>query len=88
MDYSKRTKIIATISDIAYDEAKIVDLYDVGVNVLRFNFSHAEHEEVAKIIQLVRKLNAAGRTNLSLLLDTKGPEIRTGKVEEKVQVHA
>ena len=71
MDYSKRTKIIASISDIAYDEAKIVGLYNAGVNVLRFNFSHAWQSEVAKIVTLVRELNASGKTNLSMLLDTK-----------------
>ena len=86
MNYSKSTKIIASISDIAYDEERIVGLYNAGVNVLRFNFSHAWQSEVAKIVTLVRELNASGKTNLSLLLDTKGPEIRTGSVEEKIQV--
>jgi pyruvate kinase len=71
MDYAKRTKIIASISDIAYDEERIVGLYNAGVNVLRFNFSHAWQSEVAKIVTLVRELNASGKTNLSLLLDTK-----------------
>lgn len=86
MNYSKRTKIIASISDIAYDEARIVGLYNAWVNVLRFNFSHAWQSEVAKIVTLVRELNASGKTNLSMLLDTKWPEIRTGSVEEKIQV--
>gem|GEM_PF-4195790 len=53
---------------------------------MRFNFSHAWQSEVAKIVTLVRELNASGKTNLSMLLDTKGPEIRTGSVEEKIQV--
>lgn len=86
MNYSKRTKIIATISDIAYDEAKIIGLYNAGVNVLRFNFSHASQSVVSEIIHLVRNLNASGKTNLSMLLDTKWPEIRTGTLEEKIQV--
>jgi pyruvate kinase len=67
----KRTKIISTISDINYSEEKLLSLYNAGTNVLRFNFSHASQDEVAKILKLVEHLNKTGKTKLSTLLDTK-----------------
>jgi len=82
----KRTKIIATISDMSCDEKKMLDIYNAGVNVVRFNFSHAQQSAVVKIVDMVKALNKSRQTNLSLLLDTKGPEIRTGVIEEKIPV--
>ena len=82
----KRTKIISTISDINYSEAKIISLYNAWTNILRFNFSHASHDEVSKILKLVNNLNKSWKTNLSTLLDTKWPEIRTHKLEEKINI--
>jgi pyruvate kinase len=49
------------------------------------NFSHRDYEKMKEVITMVRDLNARGETKLSLLLDNKGPEIRTGKKEQKVQ---
>lgn len=66
---------------------KVTELYDSGVNCLRFNFSHANHEDAARLMKQVKELNASGRTNLSLALDTKGPEIRVGDLAEKIQYH-
>lgn len=79
----KKTKIIATVGPATESSEGLAALFDGGVNVLRFNFSHAKHEGVRAILERVRELNASGRANLSTLLDTKGPEIRTGDVAEK-----
>lgn len=79
----KKTKIIATVGPATESSENLAALFDGGVNILRFNFSHAKHEGVHAIMDRVRELNASGRTNLSTLLDTKGPEIRTGDVAEK-----
>lgn len=79
----KKTKIIATVGPATESEENLAALYDEGVTILRFNFSHAKHEGVRAIMDRVRKLNASGRTQLSTLLDTKGPEIRTGDLAEK-----
>jgi pyruvate kinase len=56
----------------------ILKLYKAGVNVLRFNFSHADYENAAKVGQIVKQFNKENKTKLGLMLDTKGPEIRTG----------
>jgi pyruvate kinase len=58
-------------------------LYDNGVNIVRFNFSHAYYDEAEFRIKNIKALNASGRTKFSMLLDTKGPEIRTGDKAEK-----
>lgn len=80
----KHTKIIATIWPVTESEEQIENLYNAGINVIRFNFSHANHENSKKLADRIKKLNKEWKTNLSLLLDTKGPEIRTGNLEEKI----
>ncbi len=81
MQHFKKTKMIATIWPATWDEDKILALYKAGINVLRFNFSHADYENAAKVGQIVKRLNAEKKTKLGLMLDTKWPEIRTGDYE-------
>lgn len=71
------TKIIATVRD-NYEIEKVIQLNDAGVDVVRINFTHATPETAGELIQQIIELNAQGRTHLSVLLDTKGPDIRTG----------
>lgn len=75
-----KTKIIATITH-KYDEAKLIALFEAGANIVRLNFSHAKQEDTLPLIQMINRLNAEGKTNLGILLDTKGPEVRTGEKE-------
>jgi len=86
MDNLKRTKIIATVSDINCSEEKLIGLYNAWANIIRFNFSHAQHDSVLKILEQIKELNDSWKTNLSTLLDTKWPEIRTWNVQEKIIV--
>lgn len=81
----KKTKIIATVGPVTESEEQLVALYEAGVNIIRFNFSHANYDVARAIMGRIRKLNSEGKTNLSALLDTKGPEIRTGDLDTKVQ---
>ncbi|NCO98137.1 hypothetical protein GW864_03110 [bacterium] len=74
---NKKTKIIATHGPALKGEADLHRLYDAGVNVIRFNFSHAQYDVVREVLKDMRVNNRNGRTALSMLLDTKGPEIRT-----------
>ena len=73
----KKTKIIATVGPSCDDRDMLAKLFDAGANVIRFNFSHADYANAERIKGLIDGLNAENRTNLSTLLDTKGPEIRT-----------
>ena len=84
----KRTKIIATVWPVTESEERLVELYNAWVNIIRFNFSHANYDVTTQIANRVKKLNAEWKTNLSLLLDTKGPEIRTWDVKEKLNFQA
>lgn len=85
MNISKKTKIIATHGPALHGEADMLKLYDNGVNIIRFNFSHAQYDSVREVLKIMRKNNRNGRAALSMLLDTKGPEIRTGDLSEKQQ---
>lgn len=77
----KKTKIVATISDLRCDEAFIRELFECGMNVVRLNTAHQTEEDTLKIINSVRKVS----DKIALLLDTKGPEIRT-RIDETLEV--
>lgn len=79
----KKTKIIATHGPAIKGEKDLLALYDAGVNIIRFNFSHAQYDTVKETLEIMRKNNRNGRAALSMLLDTKGPEIRTGDLSVK-----
>ena len=71
------TKIIATVRD-NYEIEKVIELNKAGVNVVRINFTHATPETAGDLISQIVDLNKQGKLNVSVLLDTKGPDIRTG----------
>lgn len=79
----KKTKIIATHGPAIQWEKDLLALYDAGVNIIRFNFSHAQYDSVREVLKIMRVHNRSGRAALSMLLDTKGPEIRTGDLSGK-----
>lgn len=81
------TKIIATVRD-NYDIQKVIELNDAGVDVVRVNFTHATPESSEELFKQIVDLNKEGRTHLSILLDTKGPDIRTGVRETPLQLKA
>lgn len=77
----KKTKIIATIRD-TYDQKQLIDIYNAWVNVVRFNFPHAQYDTTAPVIKLIHELNSKWLTNLWIMVDTKWPWVRTGVREE------
>lgn len=79
----KRTKIIATVWPATNSEEKLIRAYKAWVNTIRFNFSHANYNDAQVTIDLIKRLNKEWTTNLSLLLDTKWPEIRTWDLDQK-----
>lgn len=80
----KRTKIVATISDKRCDVDFLKSLFDAGMNVVRLNTAHQSHENSLKVINNVRKVSE----RIAILLDTKGPEIRTKASDKEIQVVA
>ena len=79
------TKIIATVKDDCPID-KVIQLYNAWVDVIRINFTHATPESSQKLLEEINKSNKQGYTHLSILLDTKGPDIRTGIRKEPLQV--
>lgn len=73
----KSTKIIATISDKRCDVDFIRELFNEGMNVVRMNSAHLQKEGFDKIIRNVRAVS----TQIAILMDTKGPEVRTTAIE-------
>ena len=78
----KKTKIVATISDRRCDEAFIRELYENGMNVVRLNTAHQDIKDSLRVVQAVRSVSE----KIALLLDTKGPEIRTTIADNPVEV--
>ncbi len=76
----KHTKVIATIGPACDSFEMLKKLAEEGVNIFRFNFSHGTHESHLKTLKLVHRVNKKRSENVAVLLDTKGPEIRTGDV--------
>ena len=85
----KRTKIVCTMGPACDSDEKIREMIKAGMNVARFNFSHGSYDEHQGRIERVRRISKELGQPVGILLDTKGPEVRTGllKDHEKVEVH-
>ena len=86
MAYSKKTKIVCTMGPATEDEEVLRQLILHGMNVARFNFSHGSHQYHRSMIEKVRRLSSELGIPVAILLDTKGPEIRTGRLEDGKKV--
>ena len=79
----KKTKVVCTIGPASEQKDCLERLIGTaGMNVMRMNFSHGDYEEQGFRIKNVKALNAEKGWNTGMILDTKGPEIRTGYLEE------
>ena len=82
----KRTKIICTIGPATESFMSLKRLHKAGMNVARLNMSHSSHSNAKKIIDRIKKLNKQVKNPVGILLDTQGPEIRTGDTSEVVNL--
>lgn len=80
------TRIIATIGPATNTLQNIERLADLGVNVCRLNFSHGDHDFHGETIKNIRAVNKKKGTSIAIMLDTKGPEVRTGDVTEPLMI--
>jgi pyruvate kinase len=76
MNLSKKTKIIATIGPSSDNYETLLEMARKGMNVMRLNFSHGTYDEHLIKINLARRLRKENNILVSIMLDTKGPEIR------------
>ncbi len=79
---NKLTKIVATLSDRKCEPGFISDLYEEGVDVVRINTAHQQPEQTLQVINNVRKVS----NKIAIMVDTKGPEVRTNESESPVAV--
>lgn len=82
-DILKKTKIVCTIGPASQSPEVLEQLIKNGMNVARLNFSHGSHEEHLEKIKTIKRIRRKLNVPLGLMLDTKGPEIRIGRFEEK-----
>ena len=84
----KKTKIICTMGPNSNDEALMRSLVKNGMDIARFNFSHGDHAEQKMRMDMLKKIREEENKPIAILLDTKGPEIRTGVLKDgkKVQL--
>lgn len=78
----KQTKIVASISDLRCDVDFIRSLFESGMNVVRMNTAHGTPEGMDKLISNVREVS----NRIAILIDTKGPEVRTTKIQDADQI--
>ena len=77
----KKTKIVCTIGPASESVDMLVNLINAGINVCRLNFSHGDYEEHGARIKNIREAVKITGKRVAILLDTKGPEIRTNDME-------
>lgn len=87
MNPIKKTKIVCTIGPASENKEILRLLVENGMNVCRLNFSHGSHEEHQKKINMIKEVREELNEPIAILLDTKGPEIRTGTFcQEEVEL--
>ncbi|MFW6238302.1 MAG: pyruvate kinase, partial [Halanaerobiales bacterium] len=77
-----KTKIVATLGPASRDKQTIRQLIEAGMDVARLNFSHGNHQEHKQKIDRVKEVEGELGKPIGIMLDTQGPEIRTGELEE------
>ncbi len=78
--YMKQTKIVASVSDRRCSQEFIRDLFNAGMNIVRMNTAHASEDGIREIINNVRSVSH----HIGILIDTKGPEVRTTSCEQPI----
>lgn len=87
---TRKTKIVCSIGPACNDDETIRNMIKEGMNIARFNFSHGTYDFHRDGMNRVRRISDEMNANVAILLDTKGPEIRTGLVENdgKISIFA
>ena len=82
----KRTKIICTIGPSTQSFSVLKQMQKEGMNVARLNMSHSDHKSAKKIIDKIKRLNKQIKNPIGILMDTQGPEIRTGDTNNVIDL--
>ncbi|MCY3025224.1 MULTISPECIES: pyruvate kinase [Aerococcus] len=82
----KKTKVVCTIGPASEDPETLVELAKAGMDVARMNFSHGDHDEHLARIKAIRQVEREAGKRIAVMLDTKGPEIRTHNMKDHAPV--
>lgn len=82
----RRTKIIFTVGPATESEQALEDMVRAGANVCRLNMAHASHDWVRSVVGRLRRVCQKLERHVPVMMDIKGPEIRTGDVPEKIEL--
>jgi len=80
------TKIIVTLGPTTQAKTTLAALIEAGVDVMRLNMAHASHDWVAEVIWHIREVSTQLGRDVAIMMDVKGPEIRTGKLDAPIQL--
>ncbi len=83
----RKTKIVCTLGPASSDVEVIKKMIESGMNVARFNFSHSTHEQHFELLQNVIKAREETNMPVATMLDTKGPELRLGKIQGVISLN-
>ncbi len=79
----RKTKIVATIGPVSNNRENMERLISSGIDVARQNFSHGTHEEHVEMLNMIRDISS----EVGVMMDTQGPEIRLNEIEEDTELH-
>ncbi len=82
----QKTRIICTIGPATESYEMLRKMYEAGMNIVRLNMSHGDHDSHAKVIQHIKTLNKSVKFPIPILLDTQGPSIRTGDLSNELDL--
>ncbi|NIP31846.1 MAG: pyruvate kinase, partial [Candidatus Dadabacteria bacterium] len=86
MNSFRKTKIICTVGPSTSSYKMLMKMYKAGMNAVRLNMSHGSHESHLEVIKNVKSINKNINDAIPIILDTQGPEIRTGLLQEDLQI--
>ena len=78
----RKTKIVCTIGPASENEEVLKEMCLAGMNVARVNMSHGTYDELEKLFATIKDAIRESGKNVSILLDTKGPEVRVGTFKD------
>lgn len=85
-EYYRHTKIIATLGPATESKEMLAKLITSGVDIMRLNMAHASHQWVKDAIWFIREVSSEVGRHVAVMMDVKGPEIRTGVVDVPLEV--
>ncbi|HEY9033287.1 MAG TPA: pyruvate kinase [Pseudomonadales bacterium] len=84
----RKTKIICTIGPVTQAYDRLCEMADAGMNIARLNMSHGDHDTHRAVIDNIQQMNRQRRQPVAILMDTQGPEIRTGDLRSELELKA